>query len=109
MQAKSEEDAEVQINRNQHEMQKAVERFYSIFFLHAKYSSDGKGLKLKKKKSKKAIGKVSNLTLRTVLLRGINHQQELRILEDESSQGLKAAAGLSTTQKQVRGCTFSLP
>lgn len=48
--SQSEEDAEVQRNRNQHETQKAVEMVYSFFFLHAKYSSDGKGLKFKKKK-----------------------------------------------------------
>lgn len=90
-------------------MQKAVERFYSIFFSSCQIQFRWKRFKIKKKKSKKAIGKVSNLTLRTVLLRGINHQQELRILEGESSQGLKTAAGLSTTQKQVRGCTFSVP
>lgn len=40
------------------------------------------------------------------LLRGVYHGQELRILEHENSQGLKAALGLSKVPRPASGGTL---
>lgn len=70
-------------------------------FLFVMYSSDGKSLKKKWEKNDWKGQKIELFTV-TMLLRGVYKGQELRILGQENSQGLKIASGLSKVQRPVR-------